>query len=615
MTGFRRLISYIYEYEGNVKGKNVGFVKLETRNGMCRLNVSVKKLYMGSSDMGVYLLTGRQEIFLGDLFLRNGCGEFRTVVQLTNVQDSGETMDGCYGLTLHGKGETWRVYTTIWEDAVAQAAQLTLENVTSENAVERDVKDGRLSSVVPEEPAREKTDAEQPASRGERDAAQPASGGGGMRPMSGDEREVVQQTPEGMRDAVQRGSEGEADATQVAREKGRPRHRAAMEGRMAWDGGPDKRTVEDGAEAGAGTGREQVVQMPETSGPAPESVRVSEVKAPEVKELTIPSFLDTTRTDRPVSGRSDKVVDFREKNAQRPGSSQPPKREVSAPGVSLPDHEMGRLEMETVYPDIPLERAAASGLFSAPALAEAVSPAPKEPVGQGRTESQASQTGSRTSLAEDQASQTGSRTSLAEDQASQAGIWPSKAEDQPVQAGSGQAPDTEQPPLVIRQYEEEPLIIGDPQALARLDEQEAMEKLVPVWDFFADTYPKIQAFDSEHGCQVLVIKPQDIGLLPRDIWIYGNNSFLLHGYYNYRYLILARLENPRGMPRYLLGVPGHYYSNEKYMASMFGFPHFVLSKRQPAQDGRFGYWYTDIRMEENAALGAAAVEKARKRAY
>ena len=473
--------------------------------------------------------------------------------------------------------------------------------MTSENAVERDVKDGRLSSVVPEEPAREKTDAEQPASRGERDAAQPASGGGGMRPMSGDEREVVQQTPEGMRDAVQRGSEGEADATQVAREKGRPRHRAAMEGRMAWDGGPDKRTVEDGAEAGAGTGREQVVQMPETSGPAPESVRVSEVKAPEVKELTIPSFLDTTRTDRPVSGRSDKVVDFREKNAQRPGSSQPPKREVSAPGVSLPDHEMGRLEMETVYPDIPLERAAASGLFSAPALAEAVSPAPKEPVGQGRTESQASQTGSR--------------TSLAEDQASQAGIWPSKAEDQPVQAGSGQVPDTEQPPLVIRQYEEEPLIIGDPQALARLDEQEAMEKLVPVWDFFADTYPKIQAFDSEHGCQVLVIKPQDIGLLPRDIWIYGNNSFLLHGYYNYRYLILARLENPRGMPRYLLGVPGHYYSNEKYMASMFGFPHFVLSKRQPAQDGRFGYWYTDIRMEENAALGAAAVEKARKRAY
>ena len=49
--------------------------------------------------------------------------------------------------------------------------------------------------------------------------------------------------------------------------------------------------------------------------------------------------------------------------------------------------------------------------------------------------------------------------------------------------------------------------------------------------------------------------------------------------------------------QYILGVPGHYYSNEKYMASMFGFPHFVLAKTQPAQDGRFGYWYADVRME------------------
>ena len=96
--------------------------------------------------------------------------------------------------------------------------------------------------------------------------------------------------------------------------------------------------------------------------------------------------------------------------------------------------------------------------------------------------------------------------------------------------------------------------------------------------------------------EILSIKPQDIGLLPREIWVYGNNSFLLHGYYNYRHLILARLSDSGGKIRYLLGVPGHYFSNEKYMASMFGFPHFVLAKKQPDADGRFGYWYTDIRL-------------------
>ena len=159
------------------------------------------------------------------------------------------------------------------------------------------------------------------------------------------------------------------------------------------------------------------------------------------------------------------------------------------------------------------------------------------------------------------------------------------------------------------QHKEAPLIIGDPEALAKLDAEDAMEHQIPVWDFFSKTYPKIQAFDSEHGCQVLVIKPQDIGLLPREVWIYGNNSFLLHGYYNYRYLILARLENPNGAPRYLLGIPGHYYSNEKYMASMFGFPHFVLSKKQPTQDGRFGYWYTDIRMDDSMVMKSNAARK------
>ncbi len=52
MTNYRRLISYIYAYEGEVKGKNIGFAKLESRNGQCKLSVNVKKVYVGSSDLG-----------------------------------------------------------------------------------------------------------------------------------------------------------------------------------------------------------------------------------------------------------------------------------------------------------------------------------------------------------------------------------------------------------------------------------------------------------------------------------------------------------------------------------------------------------------------------------
>ena len=55
MADYRRLISYIYEYEGKKKGKNVGFAKLEARNGQCRINVNVKRIYMGGNAIGAYL--------------------------------------------------------------------------------------------------------------------------------------------------------------------------------------------------------------------------------------------------------------------------------------------------------------------------------------------------------------------------------------------------------------------------------------------------------------------------------------------------------------------------------------------------------------------------------
>ena len=64
MSDYKRLISYIYEYEGKTKGKNIGFVKLEARNGQCRLNVNVKKVYVGGNAVGVFLLgKGNQETF------------------------------------------------------------------------------------------------------------------------------------------------------------------------------------------------------------------------------------------------------------------------------------------------------------------------------------------------------------------------------------------------------------------------------------------------------------------------------------------------------------------------------------------------------------------------
>ena len=358
MSEYRRLISYMYEYEGNEKGKNVGFVKLEARNGQCRLNVNVKRMYVGGNAIGVYLLSKTGEkILLGNMFVRGGGGEFQSTVDAKNVEGSGIGLDGCYGLTVHDVKNAWRSYKTVWEDAAvpvrSEESDGTEQNVTL--SAENDSAAGPLAQeILP-----------------------------GSDEITGarDSMDLVQEIDE-----------------EIARSA-------------------ELQTVESLQAAGV------------------------------------------SRTEEKLQAAE----------------------EFRTEGKLYAEREIQELEN----------------------------------------------------------------------------------------------------PELLRYLQETETAEPDPEQL---------------WKELRSTYPKIQPFDYDGGSEVLTIRPQDIGKLPRENWIYGNNSFLLHGYYNFRYLILVRLEHGEGKTRYLIGIPGHYYSNEKYMATMFGFPNFVLSKKQPPNDGRFGYWYTDIKM-------------------
>lgn len=146
MANYRRLISYIYAYEGGIKGKNVGFAKIENRKDQCRIQVSVRNVYVGSQDIGVYLMSTEGERLLGKMFIRGGAGEFRCMVQLDNG------MSDCYGLTIHSIGDSWQSYTTIWEDAVAHAAEVDLSDAVSEKMEQKEMEQ-IPTDQIPEQPA------------------------------------------------------------------------------------------------------------------------------------------------------------------------------------------------------------------------------------------------------------------------------------------------------------------------------------------------------------------------------------------------------------------------------------------------------------------------------
>lgn len=68
----------------------------------------------------------------------------------------------------------------------------------------------------------------------------------------------------------------------------------------------------------------------------------------------------------------------------------------------------------------------------------------------------------------------------------------------------------------------------------------------------------------------------DIRSLPSRNWHLCNNSFLVHGFFCYHYLILKTINAPDGAKMHL-GVPGIYASQERMMALLFGFNDFEIA--------------------------------------
>ena len=835
MSNYRRLISYIYAYEGGIKGKNIGFAKIETRGSQCKITVNVKKVYVGGNDIGVYLLAGEKEILLGNIFIRGGSGEFRTVVSVSDVEHSGIPMDQCYGLTVHDVENTWRSYTTIWEDAVAHAAEVELSNTLpekkerEETAQEAQIKKAmkEIEEEFPVEAVQEtkeiekqdKMSREQLKAFTESAREQSKAFAESIRKQVEQSADTTEQTAEAwirQQEARMEWSRAKASYIESMNEPAKPemvpveepvsdlhsteepaadkdtpieepyrqqqepmKMAHADEGSYRKQGNsarsytgfssipaveyaaelmPDIETVttlhtgimeSDTEESYYIEEKNQAPFMAEGQcGADPEemlyNVEETETRSDFLEDIqgeTICYRADTSGSfvSRPESGSYQKLekMENSERLAEEMRMNEP---ELSAPesiksGVYAPEPREAEMSVPDNGPENEPERISgyasqhaseyaqqapdmygsqdtyetygahsASDIYGIPGtyamentqnsvisgtmtgtqnissshteesmqeisetystdgiddISEMTSKdavqsssetaAPKGmrgyPVNRpvesmwyssdicpaGDTHDSLKMSASENYAAKSRMAEPIQESGEPEEPAAVRGenpdryasksaafssskpsplttskpapeIIPENAESHRTDEVSGTAlahTVDEEPKAPEPQKAQKPQPVpGNPMELERLlkTEEEDEDSSERVWENLRRDHTKILDFDYEKGCEILTIKPQDIGLLPREIWVYGNNSFLLHGYYNYRYLILAKLFNPEGTPRYLLGVPGHYYSNERYMASMFGFPNFVLSKNQPIEDGRFGYWYTDVKI-------------------
>ncbi len=112
------------------------------------------------------------------------------------------------------------------------------------------------------------------------------------------------------------------------------------------------------------------------------------------------------------------------------------------------------------------------------------------------------------------------------------------------------------------------------------------------WKELCKKYDVVHPFGNRE--EYISIAPKDFIIFPEKYQNLVNNSFLLHGYYNYQHIILGKKEEG-GKNVYYLGVPGVYYEREKMVAIMFGFEGFECGNKK-ANNGGFGYYMRRVEL-------------------
>ena len=169
--------------------------------------------------------------------------------------------------------------------------------------------------------------------------------------------------------------------------------------------------------------------------------------------------------------------------------------------------------------------------------------------------------------------------------------WEEEGEQMPpVVSPPIQIPSTNQrPPIQERPQQTMPEITPQQQTPIQQAQPQRPQQMFPQ----EEEIEEVSAYIPPNTTRYEKIQRQDLSRLPRREWRLANNSFLLHGFYNYHHLLYIEDGD-----KIWIGVPGIYHEKEKAVANAFGFSEFrrltdmelELSEEEKNTYDDFGYW-------------------------
>lgn len=471
MSGFHRMITYLYLYEQGTKSRNIGFAKVERRDQRCLLEIHMKNTGCSLSSVPIFLYVQKNAqlagILLGNFTLTRGSGDFKAVINAENLKESGYKLDDVKGIYIPLTAQMMSV--SQWDD----------DEFDVTNFVELSENETNGSDASKHNPA------EITSSKNNSPAAKNTSS---------------------LQAAENSSSQDKCDHT---------------------DGAPTDTEPNQNTESAVIIEKVPTPQM------------TNENSAP--KTVTPISAQTTANiTNDKTTENNTNVTNSTNNTSKRNAPPTPPRQRESF----VPQQDK----------DIP-KRKPADALKAVEALPRQAEQIPEFHTIPGRSPQTS---GKGQSTGHSQTSGIGQTTGHSQTSGTR------------QTTGHSQTSGIEQ-------------TTGHSQA----DEPENWDLR---WRFILENYPVMTPFAGDENTLCVRMELKDLRQLPKQFWYLGNNSFLLHGFFNYRYFILGMTEE-FGVKKWFIGVPGVFQNPERVMAALFGFPEFRSEKPSPINTGEFGYWY------------------------
>ena len=122
MSGYQRMVSYLYRYDKGIKGKNTGYARIERNDRRCRVTIHLQDTVSVSPSVFFFIQNegGMQRIPAGKL-ARNGSGfAGRVETPVDRMAGSEYAFDRIDGIYLSGPENVF--YATTWKDITVSGA-------------------------------------------------------------------------------------------------------------------------------------------------------------------------------------------------------------------------------------------------------------------------------------------------------------------------------------------------------------------------------------------------------------------------------------------------------------------------------------------------------------